>query len=186
MVTYRTLQELIAPNKIKFYSKDWNLYGTKEGLHKILSNITGIDEDILEHGSSYISLRRKPVCRKMFWAAKRKTKREEDVAYCHMGIFEVNMPLLYGEGRERAFIRLQEAILKDSNDLTLFAWKRSHDEDDDSYGIMAHSPKEFRRAGNIELSQDLSFNPKFEVTNKGVQIHTRLRSDTEGRAKTRL
>ncbi|KAJ4374258.1 hypothetical protein N0V83_002999 [Neocucurbitaria cava] len=177
--------ELIAPRKVRFYTKEWNLYGTKEGLHQILSKITGIDEDVLGHGwirFGYLGLREKPASRKMFWAAERKTKREEDIAYCLMGIFEVNMPLLYGEGRERAFIRLQEEIMKDSNDLTLFAWDRSHDGGYTSFdqGIMALSPKDFWRAGNIEWSQSLRFNPEFQMTNKGVRIHTQLRPDTEG------
>lgn len=175
------MQELIAPRIVRFYTKEWNLYGTKEGSHKILSKITGIDEDVLGAFGvdfGYIALRGKPACRKMFWAAERKTKREEDIAYCLMGIFEVNMLLLYGEGRERAFIRLQEEIMKDSNDLTLFAWDRSHDEYRMArYGIMTHSPKDFWRAGDIECSQGLNLNPEFQITNKGVRIHTRLRPD---------
>lgn len=57
----------------------------------------------------------------MSWAAKRKTARIEDQAYCLLGLFNVNMPLLYGEGG-RAFIRLQEEILKVREDYTLFTW----------------------------------------------------------------
>ena len=56
----------------------------------------------------------------MSWAAKRETTRPEDIAYCLMGIFNVNMALLYGEGR-KAFIRLQEEILKSTDDESLFA-----------------------------------------------------------------
>jgi hypothetical protein len=58
------------------------------------------------------------VARRMSWAAKRQTTRTEDVAYCLMGIFDVNMPLLYGEG-EKAFIRLQEEIIKENDDHSL-------------------------------------------------------------------
>lgn len=57
----------------------------------------------------------------MSWAAKIHTTRAEDIAYCLMGIFDVNMPLLYGEG-EKAFYRLQEEIARGSTDMTLFAW----------------------------------------------------------------
>jgi hypothetical protein len=57
----------------------------------------------------------------MSWASKRETTRSEDTAYCLLGIFDVNMPLLYGEG-EKAFVRLQEEIMKNSDDQSLFAW----------------------------------------------------------------
>jgi hypothetical protein len=58
------------------------------------------------------------VARRMSWAARRRTTRIEGVAYCLMGIFDVNMPLLYGEG-EKAFIRLQEEIIKENDDHSL-------------------------------------------------------------------
>jgi hypothetical protein len=61
------------------------------------------------------------IAKMMSWASKRTTTRMEDIAYCLLGIFGVNMPLLYGE-REKAFIRLQEEIMKNSDDQSLFAW----------------------------------------------------------------
>jgi len=57
----------------------------------------------------------------MSWAAFRETSRIEDIAYCLLGIFDVNMPLLYGEGK-KAFIRLQQEIMKGTHDFSLFAW----------------------------------------------------------------
>lgn len=60
---------------------------------------------------------------RMSWAARRKTTRKEDEAYCLLGLFGVNMPLIYGEGG-KAFIRLQEEILRHSFDPTLLAWGR--------------------------------------------------------------
>jgi hypothetical protein len=57
----------------------------------------------------------------MSWAAGRQTTRIEDKAYCLLGIFDVHMPLLYGE-RDQAFIRLQQAIAQKVNDMSLFAW----------------------------------------------------------------
>jgi hypothetical protein len=56
----------------------------------------------------------------MSWASTRQTTRKEDLAYCLLGIFDINMPLLYGEG-EKAFLRLQEAIATEINDLSMFA-----------------------------------------------------------------
>jgi hypothetical protein len=58
----------------------------------------------------------------MSWASNRQTTRVEDIAYSLLGIFDINMPMLYREG-EKAFIRLQEEIIKKSNDLSIFAWK---------------------------------------------------------------
>jgi len=57
----------------------------------------------------------------MSWAAMRQTTRIEDMAYCLLGLFDVHMPLLYGEGR-KAFRRRQEKILKKTDDLSLLAW----------------------------------------------------------------
>lgn len=62
----------------------------------------------------------------MSWMARRQTTRIEDLAYSLMGIFDVNIPLLYGEG-EKAFVRLQEEIVKDDVDHTLFAWNAKED-----------------------------------------------------------
>jgi len=113
-----TLQELIAPTIVEFYAADWTEIGTKSSLLESVSEITGIQAACLD-GSS--ELRKFNVATRMSWASKRQTTRKEDEAYCLMGIFSVHMPLLYGEGI-RAFHRLQEEILKITEDYTLFAW----------------------------------------------------------------
>ena len=64
------------------------------------------------------------VAQKMSWASRRTTTRLEDVAYSLMGIFDVNMPLLYGEG-QKAFMRLQHEIVRVSDDESIFAWTDS-------------------------------------------------------------
>jgi hypothetical protein len=110
-----TLQELIAPRNVKFFTSNWELIGTKESLSSSIASITGIDVETLLDPSSLSSA---SVARKLSWAAERQTTRTEDVAYCLMGIFDVNMPLLYGEG-EKAFIRLQEEIIKENDDQSL-------------------------------------------------------------------
>jgi hypothetical protein len=97
-----TLQELIAPRNVVFFTSKWELIGTKKSLVCSLASITGIDTRTLLDPTTLSSA---SVARRMSWAAKRQTTRIEDVAYCLMGIFDVNMPLLYGEG-EKAFIRL--------------------------------------------------------------------------------
>jgi hypothetical protein len=105
-----TLQELIAPASIEFFSKDWELLGNKAALERQISEITGIPVN---------ALRGRPldefsVAERMLWAEKRETTRKEDLAYSLLGIFGVYMPLIYGEGRDHAFIRLREVIGKGS------------------------------------------------------------------------
>jgi hypothetical protein len=112
-----TLQELIAPQTVEFFTADWVGIGPKKKLCGLLSSITKIDEHILKGGN----LAEVSVARKMSWASHRKTSRLEDMAYCLLGIFDVNLPLIYGEGR-KAFRRLQEAIMVTTPDQSLFAW----------------------------------------------------------------
>ncbi|KAI1793557.1 HET-domain-containing protein [Ganoderma leucocontextum] len=113
-----TLQELIAPAVVVFFSKNWRLLGTKESLADAVEDITGIERAVLKHE---VALDAVSVARRMSWAAKRQTTREEDRAYSLMGIFGVNMPTIYGEG-QNAFIRLQEEILKHVPDQSIFVW----------------------------------------------------------------
>jgi hypothetical protein len=105
-----TLQELLAPRKIIFYSASWQRIGTRKGLATHLSHITGIATFFLVTGGIQ-RLRFAGIAQRMSWAAQRNTTRVEDTAYSLLGIFEISMPLLYGEGM-RAFMRLQEELLK--------------------------------------------------------------------------
>lgn len=102
-----TLQELIAPAICRFYFQDSTLMGEKVEFLNELSAATGIPVFVLDDRSSISEV---SVAERMSWAAYRKTTLPEDAAYCLLGLFEIHMPLLYGEG-ERAFIRLQEEIL---------------------------------------------------------------------------
>ncbi|KAH8903380.1 HET-domain-containing protein, partial [Coniochaeta sp. PMI_546] len=116
-----TLQELIAPGSLHFYCKDWKYLTHKSSIAEELSVITGINQDILLSQTADQDLSSICIARRMSWASKRSTTRPEDMAYCLMGLFDINMPLLYGEG-DKAFQRLQEEIAKRSDDQTLFAW----------------------------------------------------------------
>lgn len=177
-----TLQELIAPSYVEFFDKSWSHFGNRDGLAYLISMITGIDQDILARTAkpggveqtAQQALRKMTVAKKMSWAAERATSRIEDIAYSLLGIFEVSIPMLYGEG-EIAFTRLQEEILKDSNDMTLFAWTSTADDTQTHSGILARSPKDFASAGSLICSQDAKFNPDYAITNKGLRISTRLR-----------
>ena len=109
-----TLQELIAPASVEFFSKEETRLGDKQSLEQTLHEITGITIQALrERPLSYFS-----VNERMSWAAKRQTKREEDAAYSLLGIFNIHMPLIYGEGRQKALDRLHKEI-KDDNSINL-------------------------------------------------------------------
>lgn len=115
-----TLQELLAPLELEFYDKDWVYMGTKRGLRSPIRIVTGIDE---RHLSGEVDFRTACIAQKMSWIAGRSTTREEDIAYCMVGLFGITMTPVYGEGL-RAFTRLQEAILSSNcMDESLFAWR---------------------------------------------------------------
>ncbi|KAI6022274.1 heterokaryon incompatibility protein-domain-containing protein, partial [Pisolithus microcarpus] len=113
-----TLQELIAPNQIEFFNRNWAPIGNKQHLAPVLKDITTIPCGVLRDG---LAGKRLSVAQIMSWAAGRKTTRVEDRAYSLMGLFEVNMPMVYGEGK-RAFQRLQLKITRRSSDHSIFAW----------------------------------------------------------------
>ncbi|PIL24166.1 hypothetical protein GSI_13919 [Ganoderma sinense ZZ0214-1] len=113
-----TLQELIAPKHLMFVSRNWARLGTKDDLAEVISDITGIDEDILTHRKHYSDA---SVARRMYWASRRRATRVEDEAYSLMGLFGVTMQPMYGEGHQ-AFFRLQQEILMRTQDQSLFAW----------------------------------------------------------------
>ncbi|THU81814.1 HET-domain-containing protein, partial [Dendrothele bispora CBS 962.96] len=117
-----TLQELLAPSNVVFYDKDWLEIGTRTSLAELVSLITMIPTPVLKGDQDLKSC---TIAQRMSWAAERRTTRAEDLAYCLMGIFGVGMPTLYGEGAIRAFIRLQEEIIKYNDDATIFAWRAS-------------------------------------------------------------
>ncbi|KAF6832368.1 HET domain-containing protein [Colletotrichum plurivorum] len=179
-----TLQELIAPNRVEFFDGTWNAIGTCQELSDVIHRRTHIDESILRSrwkfdvlGSGIRKhLNEFPVAVRMSWAVGRETTRVEDRAYSLMGLFNVNMPLLYGEG-DRAFVRLQEEIIKESNDMTLFAWTGStgaldYTTYEGTKGIFATSPDAFGFRTPLEFTRIPKLNPevRFSLTNKGLKI----------------
>ncbi|KAG8822297.1 hypothetical protein FRC17_009605 [Serendipita sp. 399] len=131
-----TLQELLAPRRLAFYAKNWKQLTrydcmkrsseragqgeeSSEGrLWSSVANITGIQvEDLHNFKPGLYDIRKR-----LSWASNRKTTRIEDMAYSLIGIFDVNLPIAYGE-KERAFYRLQVEILQNSDDMSLFDWQ---------------------------------------------------------------
>ncbi|KAI1846292.1 hypothetical protein JX266_007497 [Neoarthrinium moseri] len=130
-----TLQELIASRKRLFFSASWDLLRpsvTKLGkvgklrqsarVMRVVETITGIPVSVIDHSTTVFQY---SVATRMSWASKRKTTRVEDEAYCLMGLFQINMPLMYGEG-PRAMRRLQEEIIRSSTDQSILAWGYNH------------------------------------------------------------
>jgi hypothetical protein len=103
-----TLQELIAPTLVEFFSLEGERLGNQLTLGPIIHEITGIAASVLRGDA----LSNFSIDERMSWAEYRNTTLEEDKSYCLLGIFDVSMPLIYGEGGDRASRRLQEEIHK--------------------------------------------------------------------------
>lgn len=164
-----TLQELVAPSCVVFFDQTWRYMGTRSDFKDSIAQITGIDVEILDGGDPALC----SIAKRMSWASKRETTRVEDIAYCLMGLFGINMPLIYGE-RHKAFIRLQTEIMKSSEDQSLFAWKTPTAADDVRCGLLASSPACFAESRNIRPFSrhvsDYETQPPFSMTSRGISI----------------
>lgn len=165
-----TLQELIAPNTVRFYDRHWVECGNRNNISLALSQITNIDQSILERNSGADErewLYSLSISKRMSWAATRQTTRAEDRAYCLLGLFDVNMPMLYGEGGPKAFYRLQEEIMKHSVDHTILAWSPAESHWDGTTSVLADSPLAFRDGSRIEAIDEPE---TIEMTSRGLKI----------------
>ncbi|KAI1387817.1 HET-domain-containing protein [Hypoxylon trugodes] len=166
-----TLQELIGPRCLVFYDASWRRIGDRAGLADEISALTGIDASLLRREKE-TSLGAVSVAKRMSWAARRLTTRAEDVAYCLLGLFDVNMPLLYGEGSAKAFIRLQEEIIRTTNDHTVFCWSRSSGHVPEEWtSMLAPSPAAFRDAGEYVTIDAWEAPMPYSMTNLGLSIY---------------
>ncbi|KAG1737497.1 heterokaryon incompatibility protein-domain-containing protein [Suillus paluster] len=188
-----TLQELIAPDNVYFFDKNWVKIGSKATFASMLHRITHIRKDILLGNPCTSS-----IAEKMSWAAKRETQKIEDRAYSLMGLFGIHMPIIYGEG-EKAFRRLQLEIIKSSDDQTIFAWHDSldHPHSIRDRGLLASTPDVFsaspypvvnidhshfvnslfRIAGSRSPLPDL---PRgFSILNDGIHITLPMKQDRD-------
>ena len=101
-----TLQELLAPSTVEFFSKDWERLGDRVSLKSLIHKITSIPYKVLE-GAPLLQF---SVDERFRWRLNRYTKVKEDAAYSMSGIFDVDMAPVYGEGAEQAFGRLHNKI----------------------------------------------------------------------------
>jgi hypothetical protein len=158
-----TLQELLAPRDVTFFDAQWRPFGTKADTAREIARITGIRRRFLV---GMEPLENASVAMRMSWAARRTTTKREDMAYCLLGLFDVHIPPLYGEG-EKAFMRLQLEIIKKSSDESIFAWKA----DIESSGLLASSPSYFEGSGNIvSFEIDGHQSLPYSMTNQGLEL----------------
>jgi len=160
-----TLQELLAPEAIEFYDSDWDFLGTKSSLIDRIFAATSINKIYLLHRAA---IEDASIAAKFSWASTRETTREEDMAYCLLGLVQVNMPMLYGEG-SGAFYRLQLEIIKQNNDHTIFAWEDPSKFRLGRMGMFASSPALFAKAADFR-PHSIRKPATHEMTNFGLKI----------------
>jgi hypothetical protein len=103
-----TLQELLAPSTVEFFSQEWEKLGDKKSLKSLIYRITSIQCEALD-GTPLFQF---SVNERLRWKEGRATKYEEDGAYSLQGIFSVDIAPVYGEGAAGAFKRLMDEIHK--------------------------------------------------------------------------
>jgi hypothetical protein len=179
-----TLQELIAPKKRVFFDKHWRHIGSLTDdidLPDDASFDSADDHEWMDFWETsatcpiplHLLLHKDDldeycIAAKMSWASRRETTRIEDMAYCLLGIFDVNIPLLYGEG-PKAFIRLQEELLRQSVDHSIFVWNDLNNQSSSKYrGLLARSPAEFSVPLDITLKKGRGYT--YEMTNRGLRL----------------
>ena len=162
-----TLQELLAPPNVLLFSLNWALIGRRAFLQPEITRITGIHRKILAQKPRELDFF--CIAQRMSWASGRTTTRPEDMAYCLMGLFDIRMPILYGEG-DKAFIRLQEEIIKHSDDESIFAWRDACDPTPQT-GLLATRPSAFGSSRGVDMMMDDgSARAPWILTNKGLSI----------------
>ncbi|KAL6356229.1 hypothetical protein LRP88_09820 [Fusarium phalaenopsidis] len=177
-----TLQELLAPRIVEFYSGDWKHLGSKNNISLDLERITGINAAYL---SGHKRVTAASVAERMSWASGRQTTRVEDMAYCLLGIFNINMPLIYGE-RDKAFQRLQHAIIREIDDQTILAWGTGFigpgqfDQSQREYQpLLAKSPYAFKDCGDLVPCTSPEAKSRLEIHQDGVKITSPILWNTE-------
>ncbi|KAI0532768.1 heterokaryon incompatibility protein-domain-containing protein [Xylaria digitata] len=172
-----TLQELLASRKLEFYDSEWDLIGTLQDqasntLDEFGSEISKITKVDAEACLGKAQLWEYSVEAKMNWASNRKAGRPEDIAYSLLGLFDIRMPLIYGEGARAAFQRLQLEIIKSTSDLSIFAWHTEGSHQEGQFcSILADSPSQFRFHRRICRVMPESHHT---MTNKGIQMTSNL------------
>ncbi|KAI1451388.1 hypothetical protein F4805DRAFT_451641 [Annulohypoxylon moriforme] len=176
-----TLQELLAPPYLVFVDRSWRRIGTRESWAAEIKEVTRIEARYLTNfsPSDFTSC---SIAKRLSWASYRETTVEEDETYSLLGLFGISLPLIYGEGRWRAFNRLQRELITVYNDDSIFAWKAKHLSSQripesqwkgshPGWGILAPSIREFWDASNINAFGFYGYS--FSMTNRGLEINAK-------------
>lgn len=161
------IPQIIFPREAYFYSSDWNEIGTKKSMLPRLSSVIGIDQPVLEDSEC---LEDYSIARRMSWASDKTALRVEDYAYALLGLFHVSALIIYGEG-SKSFLKLQEEIITDTDDFSLFAWDNPGGQQ--YTGLFAHSPSWFRRFQNGPITP-MRINGELQIHCAGITIETSL------------
>ncbi|KAL0958451.1 hypothetical protein HGRIS_000593 [Hohenbuehelia grisea] len=198
-----TLQELLAPRRLKFYNRRWlPLQNARFDIvrqdhsaqieddeeEEPLPNNIAIGDD-LKFRISYITginiselLRFRPGVDKspvvMNWAASRRTTRPEDIAYCLLGLLDVSLSIAYGEGRDRAFYRLQVECIQRSTTRNLLAWHGARaslqhsmvTSDPAAFEDTAQTSHRIMAAPLFKHTSNPAVDPSITFTNYGLRI----------------
>ncbi|KAI8630493.1 heterokaryon incompatibility protein-domain-containing protein [Xylariaceae sp. FL1651] len=173
-----TLQELLAPPYLVFVDRKWRRIGTRESWADEINQASRIGA---HHLTSFdpVNFTSCSIAMRLSWASRRETTVEEDETYSLLGLFGISLPLIYGEGRLRAFDRLQRELITVYNDDSIFAWKAlqplskyfagTHQKGyNPRRGILAPSIREFWDAFSIKSFG--FYGNSFSMTNRGLEI----------------
>ena len=152
------------PRLVEFFNNAWKSIGTKADKFDLIGEVTNIPETALLDSDCLWEFE---VAEKMTWASGRKATRKEDIAYSLMGLFDVNIPLLYGEG-DKAFTRLQEEITRNANSTTFLQWGVGIS----THRLFADDPSMFE--WDIEVGGGNATFVPFSWTNVGLRLKTTL------------
>lgn len=164
-----TLQELLAPRDHVFLDRNWQRLGTRDELSGILHEITKIKPSYYGNANG---IRSAPVAERMSWLSLRTTSRIEDMAYCVLGVFDVNMTMLYGEGA-KAFIRLQKEIIQNIDDESIFVWQSVPGDSDKGscIPVLAPQPACFAVCRDLTITKSVYLNrDPYRWTMKGLEF----------------
>ena len=170
-----TLQELLAPapRQMTFFDAHWRAINTKFDLAEVIESITRIDARFVREHEDF---RNASIAQRLSWVAGRTTTEKEDIVYSLFGILDISLTPMYGEGEGGAFMRLQQEIVKECPDESIFAWTapaeslphhdRSSSWDREEWGLLAPSPDCFRDSHDIIVGRPFRDRPTSGITVK--------------------
>ncbi|KAH9476773.1 Vegetative incompatibility protein HET-E-1 [Psilocybe cubensis] len=189
-----TLQELLAPTVVKFYYDAWISITTNpnDKIQQAFTPCPTTQNALIEQVSYITSIPLLEIIHfvpgmqnvrdRLRWASTRETTREEDKAYCLLGLLDVNMPITYGEG-EKAFHRLQASIMEESGDRSLFIWDGIPSS---KSSMLARGPECYACSNDVieanflypeeivDVIHDSLVEPIYMLTNYGLKISVSL------------